>query len=395
MVSFLNNLLPTIASEQGQTRVSDNKGQSRSSDTATLFSQGLKQGLGVDVKPSSVNDPGNKAFDVHAVVDTVAGFIEQAISERRDKGATQDELNDLISQARKGVAQGFQLAREDIDRVGLLNDDLSDNIDSAERGVTTRIDRFEDSLKPKDSVLTNLSSTSFKEGRSYERSQASFQFELRTQEGDRIQVSAQELFQRKTAFSAIQSDGASASSFEASTAYSAAFSISVKGDLNDDELAALDALLLQIVDINDSFFEGDIEDAFNQALSLDFDSSQIAQFSLNLRSSSVSVVEQTEVRSSPSTTSIPEAYRPPQLPLGLQALLADYAQQVDALLESAREFSNKLGLQDTGESLVQKLQREFNDSLVSSADQTGDKVLNTSSFQNDFIDALIEKLAKN
>lgn len=167
MVSFLNNLLPTIASEQGQARVSDNRGASRSSDSATLFSQGLKQGLGVDVKPSSVNDPGSKAFDVRAVVDTVAGFIEQAISERRDKGATQDELNDLISQARKGVEQGFQLAREDIDRAGLLTDDLSDNVDAAEQGITTRIDRFEEGLKPADSsVLTSLSSTSFVEGRS-------------------------------------------------------------------------------------------------------------------------------------------------------------------------------------------------------------------------------------
>ncbi len=382
MISFLNNLFPGIGSDQLTPRVSDNDGQARPSDTATLFSQGLKRGLGVDVPPSSANDPGDKIFDVQAVVDTVSGFIEQAISKRRDEGATQTELDDLISQAREGVTQGFQLAREDIDRVGLLNDDLSDNIDSAEQGINTRIDKLEDTLKPaEEGVLTSLSSTAFTEGRLFERSRASFQFELKTQEGDRIQISAQELFQRKAQFSTIETDNASATSFESSTRYSSAFSISVKGDLNDDEVAALDALLVQVANISDSFFAGGIEDAFNQALSLEFDSSQIAQFSLDLKSSSLSVVEQTEVRTSKLNSRIPEEYRPPQLPPGLQTLLADYAQQVEELLESAKAFSNKVGLQGSGESLVQNLKSEF------------DQSVGQGNGKNDFFDALLDKLA--
>ena len=390
MISFLNNLFSGIGSGQLTPRVSDNDGQARPSDTATLFSQGLKRGLGVDVPPSSANDPGDKIFDVQAVVDTVSGFIEQAISKRRDEGATQTELDDLISQAREGVTQGFQLAREDIDRVGLLSDDLSDNIDAAEQGINTRIDSLEESLKPaEEGVLTSLSSTAFTEGRLFERSRASFQFELKTQEGDRIQISAQELFQRKAQFSTIETDNASATSFESSTRYSSAFSISVKGDLNDDEVAALDALLGQVADISDSFFSGGIEDAFNQALSLEFDSSQIAQFSLDLKSSSLSVVEQTEVRTSKLNTRIPEEYRPPQLPPGLQTLLADYAQQVEELLESAKAFSNKVGLQDSGESLVQNLQREFDESVGRSYGPS----LGQGNGKNDFFDALLDKLA--
>lgn len=384
MVSFLNNLFSGIASEQTQSRLSDNGAQGRPSDSASLFSQGLKRGLGVDVTPSSANDPGDKVFDVQAVVDTVAGFIEQAISERRSDGATQEELDDLISQAREGVTRGFKLAREDIDRAGLLNEDLSNNIDSAEQGINTRIDQLEDNLKPaEEGVLTSLSSASFTEGRVFERSRASFQFELRTQEGDRIQISAQELFQRKAQFSAIETDSVSASRFDSSTRYSSAFSISVKGDLNDDELAALDALLVQVADISDSFFAGGIEDAFNQALSLEFDSSQIAQFSLDLKSSSLSVVKQTEVRTSQLNDRIPEEYRPPQLPPGLQRMLADYAQQVETLLESAKEFGNAVGLQASGEPLVKSLLREF-DQSVGRGNQ-----------ENGFFDALIERLVKD
>ena len=378
MVSFLNNLTPNVRADNGL--VSE-----RPSDTATIFSQGLKRGLGVDVKPSPENDPGNKVFDVQKVVDTVSGFIEQRIAERRNEGASQTELENLIAQAREGVAKGFQLAREDIASLDRLDPELSSNIDAAEQGIGTRIDQIEESLKPADEgVLTSLSSNSFAaltDRKSFERSQASFQFELTTQEGDRIQISAQELFQRREQFSAVQSNGVSASRFSSDTTTASAFSIQVNGDLNEDERAALDDLLQQVADLSDSFFEGDIASAFNQALSLEFDSSQIAQFSVDLKSSSVSVIEQTDVRASQFNSLVPDEYRAPQLPLGIQTLLSDYAERVEKLLETAQQFSEKVGLEQTGESLLKDLQQRFDTSV------------GRDNSQSEFFDALLDKLS--
>jgi hypothetical protein len=385
MASFLNNLLAGIGSDKGLLRVSGNDASTRQAETATLFSQGLKKGLGVEVKPSPENDPGSKVFDVQAVIDTVAGFIEQAIAQRRADGATQDELDNLIAQAREGVAQGFQQARDDIASIGRLEPELENNIDAAELGINKRIDQVEESLKPnaEDGILTSLSSAAFSETKSLERSKASFEFDLTTQEGDRIRVSVQELFQKREQLSSIESDEFSASSFISQTSSSSKFALSVKGDLNEDELAALDALLVQVADISDAFFSGGVEEAFNQALALEFDSSQIAKFSLDLKSSSLKIYEQTDIRTTTQNSRIPEEYRAPQIPPGIQSLLSSYADQVEQLLESAKELSGKLGLLDSGSSLSRDLQRSF------------DQSVNRGNAQNELFDALLNQLAQD
>jgi len=375
VVSSLNNLLANVRSDNG-TNID------RQSDTATLFSQGLKRGLGLGVKPSPENDPGDKVFDIQKVVDTVAGFIEQRLASRRDEGASQDELNDLIAQAREGVSKGFQLARDDIARIDRMTPDLGSNIDAAESGINARIDQLEDQIKPVDEgVLSNITSSAYTQltdRQSFQRSEARFDFELTTQEGDRIQVSAQELFQRSERFSSIESGGASASRFSSSTSYTSGYSISVNGNLNEDEIAALDSLLQQVTELSDTFYEGDISQAFNQALSLEFDSTQIAQFSLDLSTSRVSVLEQTDIQTNQFSKRVPAEYRAPQIPTGIQTLLTDYAEQLEQLLDAAQEFSDKLALKDSGASLVKQLYQGFEQSVG-----RGD-------LKNDFLGALLD-----
>ena len=76
MASFLNTSFTDSASDKSLLRVSGNEGRGRQPDTATLFSQALKKGLGVEVKPSPENDPSSKVFDVQTVVDNVAIVFE-------------------------------------------------------------------------------------------------------------------------------------------------------------------------------------------------------------------------------------------------------------------------------------------------------------------------------
>lgn len=381
MASFLNTSFTDSASDKSLLRVSGNEGRGRQPDTATLFSQALKKGLGVEVKPSPENDPSSKVFDVQTVVDNVAGFIEQAIAQRRIDGATQDQLNEMVSQARDGVARGFRLARDDIASVGRLEPELEQNINAAEFGISERIDQIEVGLKSnnEEGVLTRLSSTDFSETKSLVRSTASFEFDLTTQEGDRVRVSVQELFERRDQLSRLQISESSASSFVSRTSAASAFSIDVQGKLDEEERAALDALLVKVADISDAFFSGGVKEAFNQAMALEFDGTQIAKFSLDLKSSTLKVYEQTEVRTTLQNSQVPEEYRAPKIPLGLQSLLSAYADQVTQLLESAKEFSSKLGLVDSGASLARELQRNFDQSVA------------RGNAQNEFFDALLEQ----
>jgi hypothetical protein len=141
------------------------------------------------------------------------------------------------------------------------------------------------------------------------------------------------------------------------------FAISIEGNLNEKERAALDDLLLKIKDISDSFFSDKVDEAFKQALSLSFDSAQIAQFSLDLSTSSLSVTERKDTLTPQQTKFIPEAYQSAQLPIGLQSILSDYANRVEKLLESTEAFSNMLELSEPREMLAQRLQKSFDRSV--------------------------------
>jgi hypothetical protein len=101
---------------------------------------------------------------------------------------------------------------------------------------------------------------------------------ITTQEGDRVQIR----FRNKEGF---VSQTATSASGEARRVY--AFSagrieISVQGDLNDDELAAISELVGKVESLAADFFAGDVQSAFEAAMSLGFDAEQIAGFALKL-----------------------------------------------------------------------------------------------------------------
>ncbi len=60
--------------------------------------------------------------------------------------------------------------------------------------------------------------------------------------------------------------------------------VSVEGDLNDEELAAIGALVAKVDALAKDFFAGDIQKAFTAAAHLGFDGEQIASFALKLSS---------------------------------------------------------------------------------------------------------------
>lgn len=108
-----------------------------------------------------------------------------------------------------------------------------------------------------------------------------------TQEGDVVQL---KLRTRVTAAA-----GAVASSTADGTTSSAAglvvsggkFEISVHGNLNSDEIAAIQDVLGKIDSLSQDFFSGDIQGAFAAAANLNVDGSQLASVAVDLRSKQV------------------------------------------------------------------------------------------------------------
>jgi hypothetical protein len=106
--------------------------------------------------------------------------------------------------------------------------------------------------------------------------------QIQTQEGDIVTLK----FNAKTAvnyqaYSA--SDGTNSVSGEALDIRSRArVHLSVEGNLNDDELAAVNDLVGKVGTLTDDFYNGNVDQAVNEVFNLSYDNSQLASVSLNL-----------------------------------------------------------------------------------------------------------------
>ncbi|MBT8148871.1 MAG: DUF5610 domain-containing protein, partial [Gammaproteobacteria bacterium] len=136
---------------------------------------------------------------------------------------------------------------------------------------------------------------------SYQSTRASFkrnesvELQLRTQDGDIVTLSFSAKQSVKFKFDANgsiaydpQALGANVFAGDSSKAFSKLFgsselNISVQGSIDDGELAALDDLFGQLSEVFSAFFSGDSGAALGQALQLEFDGEEIAQFSVDLQ----------------------------------------------------------------------------------------------------------------
>ena len=71
------------------------------------------------------------------------------------------------------------------------------------------------------------------------------------------------------------------------------FFYSVEGELDDEERAAIEALIKDVNSLQKDFFSGNVDQAFEKALELGFDNEQISNFSMDLKQTKTSYVSQT------------------------------------------------------------------------------------------------------
>ncbi len=298
----------------------------------------LKESVGVEIKrPVS---PTAELFDVDAVVNTVMDHIESRIGQAADEGASDDELANMVAAAREGVERGFGQARDQLNEIGKLDDALGSKINEAESGIAQGIDDLEQGLfAAEESDIGRSFPTSVyeREISSYSRKD-SFSFELMTQEGDRIQISAFNAYAERSenVYAADENSAVSANAFAAFE--SAGYSLAIQGDLNEEEMSALQDLFAQVDDVAENFYSGDVETAFNMALELGYDDDQIAGFSLNLRQVETATYQYAGYQGFAAE---------PNLPRGIGQPLADYAQGLAEAVDKASLFQNPMDLVKT------------------------------------------------
>lgn len=268
-----------------------------------IVSTSLSQSLEIDgqkpqdVKEKNLDEKSNSLFDFEKVARNVLKFVGGVIRGAADGGASDEKLNGLFSQAREGVSRGFAMAEKDL--AGFMNEEIEQGMTKSRDLIDTGIDDLETDIfgrGPANAVtLSSLNavaasdeksgsltirtkdgdevSFSFESLRSFQASQQ-LNFEAQTSEG---QSSAENGEQSGTNFSASYTQQTSYQYYERS-----GISFSLKGELDEDELDSIADLVGQVQDLADTFYSGDIDKAFEEALSLGFDDKELVGYALQL-----------------------------------------------------------------------------------------------------------------
>ncbi len=171
--------------------------------------------------------------------------------------------------------------RNDVSAAGdalrdIIDDDDLDDVEDAIARISSGLDDADD-----DAARNTLSAASFLSAESVLKQRSTIR--IKTQEGDVVTLD----LRRREAFSAedvaLQNGQGSFTSTEVSVSSRSRLVFSVKGDINEQELAAIQGVFEQAEAIADDFFGGDLARAFDAASGLSYDAEQLSRVSLKFR----------------------------------------------------------------------------------------------------------------
>jgi len=290
-------------------------------------------------------------FDFEKVAKTIMDFVGGSIVAAKAGGASDDELKEMFEQGRAGANLGIDQALGDLKDMAMLDDALNQGIEKSRDIVNTNLDDLYEQMFPTDTVsnkntaLETPNATKVKlDSDLYVSDSKTSDLTITTTDGDVVSISFSEL--QETASKeryqyAENGKGISENySAEKSQYHEVNFSYSVEGELDDDEKAAIEALIKDVNSLQKDFFSGNVDKAFEKALELGFDNEQISNFSMDLHHQQTSYVSQTYVEVSEFD----------------ENLLANTKKELKPLVDFLEQFKQ---LQETAEKLLEKNEDNF------------------------------------
>lgn len=241
-----------------------------------------------DTQPSEESKSG---FDYKAVAKSIMGFISDSLSAAKKRGANDDELETLFSQAKAGISKGFSEAIDELKELNIFNESLEDDLLKTRDTIDNGLEKLHQQLLPKEEIaqpklneriidsMSNMAITPIAQQQYLSRSQSA-NLIVETADGDKVEISFDRLQQHASSLTG-QSSRSEMN-----------FSLSVSGELDDDELKAIESLMKDINNLQKDFFSGDVNKAFEKALKLGFDSKELSGFSLDLQQTQTSIASQ-------------------------------------------------------------------------------------------------------
>ncbi|MCD8522764.1 MAG: DUF5610 domain-containing protein [Saccharospirillaceae bacterium] len=261
--------------------------------------------------------------------------VENGIHQLRTQGADQNRIDQRLQAAREGIARGYAEATEMLDGMGLLDDELKNQIAAGRQLVDVGLDRLSKPAEQTSALMTSNSSL---------RVANELSLQVLTQEGDRVTV---RFSQGSSLSTSINTDNSGNSAFSLQASAQQHWSMEVNGSLSEAERSALSGLFDDVQSLSERFFAGDIGSALEQAMNLGFDGSQLASMSLNLTQQAV------------ATSTKAYSRVQPQLPTpALESLKAPLASYVDAYMSALDKASPLADAPQTLQDLVNELLSE-------------------------------------
>lgn len=256
--------------------------------------------------PSAASAP-TDAQTTDKAAQNILGFITKRLQQAAAGGADQAQLDDLLQQARAGVQKGFQEARDQLKSLGLLSPQLDKSIGQSLNSVTKGLDQLQQQIDNPSTGAgqgdtagtgatdstggTGAAGSSTGAASSVSSSQAAaiesssherLKLNITTKDGDKVTIFLDERQYDGVSLSTSQDGNGQTVQSQSAHLFSGHYQIKVQGQLDAGEQKSITDLLDKVQSLSNTFFNGDVQGAFNQAQSLGIDGSSLAKFSLSL-----------------------------------------------------------------------------------------------------------------
>ena len=328
----MNPLAANLSSASRPTSATAQPVVRNAADAQATLSNRLAERLGLE--PGALAGKAND-YTPEKVAGRILGFIEQRLQSEQAAGADPSKLKGLLEQARSGVEKGFAEARKILDGMGVLQGKVASDIDDTYQKIQDGFSDLDKRLNP-DAALVEGSTNIAAYSERFAAQAETFDMEVTTRDGDRLRISIAQASANWSQSGVVASSNGNGSSVVASSQSGSlqigAWQVSVEGELDDEERAALEKLFGQVQDLSNKFYAGDLSGAFDRAMALDMDGEQLASMSLRLT--------QTTVRQATDAYSA-VAQDGGQAASAVNSSLIDYAQGLLDALRSASQVAEE------------------------------------------------------
>ncbi|THB72836.1 MAG: hypothetical protein D6B28_04765 [Gammaproteobacteria bacterium] len=213
-------------------------------------------------------------FTPEKVANRILDFIDSAMGLAKLNGADDAELEHMLEEAKRGVDMGFEQAKDILDGYGVLEGKIAEDIDST-------YNLIQEGFKERD--FGNVERIIEVERGAAAAREDSFEMEIRTNDGDIVKLMINNSNSISTSQQFSSSDDEHILTINTEKYSSSELSFSVQGELDEDELAAINDLVGQIGDVAEDFYSGDMQQALQHAVELGYDTDEIAGFEAHMK----------------------------------------------------------------------------------------------------------------